>query len=275
MPLPDLAAVRAAADHVRRLAPEPVRVGIVLGSGLGAFADGLGPCTRIPFGDIPGMPSPHVQGHAGQLVLGNVGAVKVACLQGRVHAYEGHSPRDVVFGVSMLHELGCKVVLLTNAAGGIAAGMVPGDLMLITDHLNLTGTTPLLGPARADIPRFLDMSQAYCRDLAEHARTAAQSLGFGLREGVYAGLLGPSYETPAEIRMLRTLGASAVGMSTVFEVLALRSLGVRVGAVSCITNLAAGLGHETLSHDDVKATASSVEGRFIALLRAWVERAGA
>lgn len=274
MPLPAADHLRRAANHIQARCPEPVRVGVVLGSGLGAFADSLDPCTRVPYAEIPHLPTPNVAGHAGQLCMGDVSGVRVACLQGRVHGYEGHGPADVVFGVSLLRELGCEVVLLTNAAGGIADGMTPGDLMLITDHLNLTGSNPLLGPAREGTPRFLDLTAAYDKRLQEGARQVATAQSARLLEGVYAGLSGPTYETPAEIRMLRTLGASAVGMSTVHEVLALRALGVRVGAISCITNLAAGLGHEELSHDEVKATADKVQSRFVALLRGWVEHVG-
>jgi purine-nucleoside phosphorylase len=272
LPAPD--PLRHAANHVRALCPDPVRIGVVLGSGLGAFADALESVTRIPYVDIPHMPTPNVAGHAGQLCVGEVSGVRVACLQGRVHAYEGHGSADVVFGVSLLRELGCEVVLLTNAAGGIADGMTPGDLMLITDHLNLTGSNPLLGPVREGTQRFLDMTAAYDKSLAHGARQVAAAQGLRLLEGVYAGLSGPNYETPAEIRMLRTLGASAVGMSTVHEVLTLRAFGVRVGAISCITNLAAGLGHEVLSHDDVKATADQVQSRFVALLGGWVAQVG-
>lgn len=274
MPLPAADHLRRAANHIQALCPEPVRIGVVLGSGLGAFADSLDPCTRIPYVEIPHLPTPNVAGHAGQLCMGDVSGVRVACLQGRVHAYEGHGTADVVFGVCLLRELGCDVVLLTNAAGGIADGMTPGDLMLISDHLNLTGNNPLLGPAREGTPRFLDMTAAYDKLLADGARKIATGQGVRLLEGVYAGLSGPNYETPAEIRMLRGLGASAVGMSTVHEVLALRALGVRVGAISCITNLAAGLGHEALSHDEVKATADKVQSRFVSLLRGWIEHVG-
>lgn len=270
MSLPNPDFVRQAAAAVRARAPAIPSVGVVLGSGLGAFAEDLESSVQIPYAEIPYLPSPKVAGHAGTLHLGRIGQVSVACLQGRVHAYEGHPLEDVVFGVSLLAELGCKSVLLSNAAGGIADGMQAGDLMLITDHLNLSGLTPLLGPARDGIPRFLDMTAAYSPALQRSARRAANGLQVSLHEGVYAGLLGPSYETPAEIRMLRTLGASAVGMSTVLEVLALRALGVEVGAISCITNLAAGLAGHVLTHEDVKETAARVETTFRALFRRWI-----
>jgi purine-nucleoside phosphorylase len=248
-------------------------VGVVLGSGLGAFGDALE--QSIPYAELPGMPVSTVAGHAGNLRLGTVGGVGVACLQGRVHLYEGHDPAHVVFGVRLLARLGCDSIVLTNAAGGIAPGLRAGDRMLITDHLNLTGQNPLAGsyadPRGAEAHdgptlRFIDMAGAYDRRLAELAHQAARESGSALREGVYAGLTGPSYETPAEIRMLRTLGADAVGMSTVLEVIALRQLGVRVAAISCITNLAAGISEMPLHHADVQAVSNRTAGPFVALL---------
>lgn len=272
MPLPDPQRLdRAVASlHERTGGPPRVEVGVVLGSGLGEFADTLQDPSVVLYADIGGMPLPKVSGHLGRLVFGTVEQTRVACLQGRVHAYEGHAISDVVFGVCLLARLGCKAVLLTNAAGGLAEGMQPADLMLITDHLNLTGTTPLLGGVTDGLERFPDMTNAYDPVLCDAARTCASRMNVALHEGTYAGMLGPSYETPAEIRMLRTLGASAVGMSTVLEVLALRQLGVRVGAVSCITNLAAGLSPTELSHDEVKQAAASAKTRFSSLLSAWL-----
>src|SRR5262245_44409520 len=225
-----------AADVASRAVAEPV-VGLVLGSGLGAFGDRLEQC--IPYRDLAGMPTSTVPGHAGNPRLGRIDGVGVACLQGRVHLYEGHDAGTVVFGVRLLAALGCKAVVLTNAAGGIAERLHPGDRMLITDHLNLTGQNPLAGAAGpSGDARFIDMGTAYDPRLADLCRAAASETGAPLEEGVYAGVAGPSYETPAEIRMLRAMGADAVGMSTVLEVIALRQLGVRVAAVSCITNLA-------------------------------------
>ena len=258
-----------------RVQQAPV-VGVVLGSGLGAWADGLGSATRIPYADVPHMARSTVVGHAGNLVLGQADGVRVACLQGRVHLYEGHEPERVVFGVRLLARLGCRAVILTNAAGGLDPAATPGDLMLVTDHLNLMGKNPLSGPNEGALgPRFPDLTQAYDRELSALAREAAREIGLPLREGVYAGLLGPTYETPAEIRMLRALGADAVGMSTVPEVIALRHMGVRAAAVSCITNLAAGLSKTLLDHSEVEATATEARGRFTALLSAWVRRIGA
>ncbi len=269
-----VAAAAAAVAAVDDAGARRPTVGVVLGSGLGAFGDTL--ARKVPYAEIPGMPQSTVQGHAGNLCLGDVEGVAVACLQGRVHLYEGHGPETVVFGVRLLAALGCRAVLLTNAAGGIAEGFAPGDLMLIVDHLNLTGTSPLLGPNDAAVgPRFPDMSRAYDAALCERARVAARARGVALREGVYAGMLGPAYETPAEIRMLRTLGADAVGMSTVPEVLALRHAGVRVGAISCITNLAAGISKTPLDHAEVEATARRTRDAFVGLLGAWIVGVGA
>ena len=267
--------VQAAAAFVAARSSERPRVGVVLGSGLGAFADRLSSLQRIPYSEIPDMPRSGVLGHAGNFCLGQLSGVPVACLQGRAHVYEGHSHARSAFGVRLLAELGCSAVLLTNAAGGIHGSFAPGDLMLITDHLNLMGDNPLRGPSYGSGPRFPDLSQAYDLELQAHARAAAQAAGVTLHEGVYAAMLGPSYETPAEIRMLRTLGADAVGMSTVPEVIALRQLGVRVGAMSCITNLAAGISAQPLDHSEVEATAGRAREAFSAVLSRWVVRAGA
>lgn len=255
--------------------PEAPALGVVLGSGLGGFADSLAGLVRIPYSDIPGMPQPAVAGHPGNLCFGRVGSVPVACLQGRVHLYEGHPVSAVVFAVRMLAALGARGVLLTNAAGGIARTLAPGDLMLIIDHLNLTGQNPLVGPNVGSGPRFPDMTRAYSPELADAARRAAAEAGIALGEGVYAGMLGPSYETPAEISMLERLGADAVGMSTVPEVIALRHAGVHVGAVSCITNLAAGRSGALLDHSEVEAIARATRVRFSRFLSAWIALAGA
>lgn len=274
MPLPPTHLVELARDAIALPGFVP-RVGVVLGSGLGGFATRITLARAVPYADIPHLPEPRVSGHAGRLLLGTVRGVPVACLDGRVHAYEGHHEADVCFGVTLLAALGCDRVLLSNAAGGIAADTAPGDLLLITDHINLTGRNPLCGPADPRTPRFIDMTAAYDPVLRHEARAAAGELGIELREGVYAAMLGPSYETPAEIAMLGRLGASAVGMSTALEVLALRALGVRTAAVSCITNLAAGLGTTPLTHDEVKEVAARARPRFEALFERWIERLGA
>jgi purine-nucleoside phosphorylase len=205
------------------------------------------------------------------LVVGALGAATVACLQGRVHLYEGHEPEQVVFGVRLLARVGCRVVLLTNAAGGVAEGLASGDLMLVTDHINLTGTNPLVGPE----PAFLDLANAYDPGVRRAAHQAARRTGLRLVEGIYAGMLGPCYETPAEIGMLKTLGAHAVGMSTVLEVIALRRLGVSVGAVSLITNLAAGGAGAVLDHAHVRRVAESRGSALATLLCSWVENLAA
>jgi len=275
MPEGELQRVQLAAAFVaERLEIRP-RVGVVLGSGLGGFADELASVTRLPYAEIPEMPRSLVVGHAGNLCLGRVSGVPVACLQGRAHVYEGHTQSRAVFGVRVLAELGCRTVLLTNAAGGIHPSFLPGDLMLITDHLNLMGDNPLCGPNFGAGPRFPDLSHAYDAALQGFARQAASASGVTLREGIYAAMLGPSYETPAEIRMLRTLGADAVGMSTVPEVIALRQRGVKVGAISCITNLAAGLSKQPLDHSEVEATARRSRQAFTDVLTRWVTLAGA
>jgi len=274
MPDGELQRVRAAASYVASRVGAAPSVAVVLGSGLGDFASHLSDALAIPYAEIPDMPRSAVVGHAGNLWVGNVARVRVACLQGRAHIYEGHTPARAVFGVRLLAELGCKTALLTNAAGGIHASFAAGDLMLITDHLNLMGHNPLCGENYGAGPRFPDLTHAYDRSLADLARGAARAAGVKLQEGVYAAMLGPSYETPAEIRMLRGLGADAVGMSTVPEVIALRQLGVRVGAISCITNLAAGISATPLDHAEVEATARLTRSAFTRLLSGWIEALG-
>jgi purine-nucleoside phosphorylase len=244
------------------------RVGVVLGSGLGAFGDALEGCVKIPYAEV-GFPSSSIVGHAGNLCLGTVGPkrVPVACMQGRVHAYEGHPPDRVVFGVRALARWGCTSFVLTNASGGANPALEPGDLMLVTDHLNLMGWSPLTGPNDDALgARFVDLSVAYDADLRRRAHDAAREGGITLREGVYCALPGPSYETPAEIRMLRMLGADAVGMSTVPEVVALRHLGARVVAISCVTNKGAGLSRGTLDHAEVQEVANRTRDAFVGVL---------
>ncbi len=260
-----------AAAVVRSRRPTAPTLGVVLGSGLGAFGDTLADLHKVPYADIPGMPVSRVIGHAGNLCLGRVGQVEIACMQGRVHLYEGHDPERVVFGVRLLARLGCKAVLLTNAAGGIHPGFSPGDLMLIVDHINLTGRNPLCGDNDESLgPRFPDMTEAYDRRLREVARSAARAEGISLLEGVYLANLGPCYETPAEVRMARALGADAVGMSTVPEVIALRHMRVPVAAISCITNLAAGISPTPLDHKEVEQVAARTRKDFVRLLSRWV-----
>jgi purine-nucleoside phosphorylase len=222
------------------------------------------------------MPVPRVVGHAGSLCFGDVGNVPVVCMQGRAHFYEGYDLDAVVHGVRTMARLGVTAVLLTNAAGGCDAGFRAGDLMIVTDHVNLTGRSPLIGPNDDKLgPRFPDMSVAYDAQLRQDLELAGRELGIELQKGVYAWLTGPSYETPAEIRMLQKLGVSAVGMSTVPEVIALRHMGVRTAALSCITNLAAGLSSAPLDHKEVEETARSRRDDLLKLLAAWIVRVGA
>lgn len=251
-------------------------VGVVLGSGLGAFADTLDGLAKVSYAEIPHFAESRVVGHAGNLCFGTVSGVPVVCMQGRVHLYEGHSVDAVVHGARTMAALGVRSVLVTNAAGGLEPSWAPGDLMLVTDHLNMTGTSPLLGPnVDAFGPRFPDMSAAYDPELGGVLRAVAREANIPVREGIYAGLLGPSYETPAEVRMLRTLGAHAVGMSTVLEVIALRHMGVAVGALSCITNLAAGISKHHLDHSEVEETARTRRADLARLLAGWIKGAGA
>jgi purine-nucleoside phosphorylase len=254
----------------KRVEVEPA-VGVVLGSGLGAFADTLTGIVRIPYGELPHMQASSVAGHTGAFCFGSSGGVAVVCMQGRLHLYEGHPIDRVVHGVRTMARLGVQRVLLTNAAGGLDATWAPGDLMVIADHINMTGASPLVGPNDPGLgPRFVDMTTAYDPALRARLHVAARAIGLSLREGVYACMLGPQYETPAEIRMLQQLGAHAVGMSTVHEVIALRHMEIPVAALSCITNLAAGLGTAPLNHEEVERTAQSQRDTLIELLRRWV-----
>ena len=242
-------------------------VGVVLGSGLGAFAERFTNAVRIPYSEIPHFPTSGVVGHAGELVLGDMSGVKVAVMSGRVHYYEGYDMQKVVFPVRVLAGLGITNMVVTNAAGSINTAYNPGDFMLIVDHLNLTGANPLRGPNDDRLgPRFPDMSKAYAPEARELVHEAARKVGLSLREGVYAGLAGPTYETPAEIRMLHSIGADAVGMSTVAEVIAAGHAGLRVVGLSVITNLAAGLSRTPLSHDEVKEVGVRVRDEISDLL---------
>jgi purine-nucleoside phosphorylase len=247
---------------------KPISMALVLGSGMGEFADTLPERTVIPYDDIPHFPHPKVEGHAGNLVLSEIcPGFTVACMQGRFHYYEGHDIADVVFPIRALRQTGAQILMVTNACGGIRADLAPGDLMLIEDHLNLTGINPLRGLNDDRLgPRFVDMSEAYSRKLITLARQAGERTGVTLKQGVYAGLTGPTYETPAEIRMLRTLGADAVGMSTVPEVIAARHMGMRVLGLSTITNHAAGISETPLNHAEVLETAERVKPKLKALL---------
>jgi purine-nucleoside phosphorylase len=262
------AATRAAKFIQSRARLRP-KIALVLGSGLGAFADELASPTRIPYAKIPAFPRSTVAGHAGQLVIGKLGDVPVAVMQGRVHLYEGYSPQEVAFPIRVLGRLGIRSVILTNAAGAINRDYSQGALVAIRDHINLQGANPLMGPndERFGI-RFPDMSQAYAPEYRAIAQREAKRIGISLHEGIYAALRGPSFETPAEIRFLKTVGADLVGMSTVLEVIAARHMDIRVLGISCVTNMAAGILDQPLTHAEVMETGERVKGQFIALLRA-------
>ncbi|MFI5096619.1 MAG: purine-nucleoside phosphorylase [Candidatus Acidiferrales bacterium] len=245
------------------------KIALVLGSGLGAFADEFVNATRIPYAKIPDFPCSTAIGHAGQLVMGKVDGIEVAAMQGRVHLYEGYSVKGVAFPIRVFARMGVKAVILTNAAGGIKKEFTQGRLVVLSDHINLQGVNPLSGSNDENFgARFPDMSVAYDKRFRELALAEGRRLGIELGEGVYAALAGPSYETPAEIRYLRTIGADLVGMSTVPEVIAARHSGMRVLGISCVTNAAAGILDQPLDHNEVLQTAERVKGQFIALLRA-------
>jgi len=263
----------SAAQLVLTRTPLRPRIALVLGSGLGGFADSLTDSTRVPYAEIPAFPESTAIGHAGQMVIGNAGNVPVAAMQGRVHLYEGYSAQQVTFPVRVFGRMGIRAVILTNAAGGINLSYSQGALVLIRDHINLQGENPLVGPNddRFGV-RFPDMTHAYAKDYREFAHTEFAKHGLTLHEGVYAGLLGPSYETPAEIEYLRRIGADLVGMSTVAEVIAARHMGIKVLAISCVTNMAAGILDQPLSHAEVMETGERVKTTFEALLRAVLPR---
>ena len=248
-------------------------IGLVLGSGLGAFADELTGAVRIPYAEIPGFPHSTAIGHAGQLVIGKAGDVPVAVMQGRVHLYEGYSAREVAFPVRVLGRMGVRSVILTNAAGGINLEYGQGALVIISDHINLQGQNPLTGANDERLgPRFPDMTYTYAKRYRQIALEEAKKLSIPPREGVYAALLGPSYETPAEIRYLRAIGADLVGMSTAPEAIAARHMGMNVLAISCVTNMAAGVVDQPLNHEEVLETGRRVMGQFVALLKAVLPR---
>jgi len=257
-----------AARFIRSRLAEEVHVALILGSGLGAFADALEGAQAIPYAEIPGFARPTVEGHAGRLVVGKVEGVVVAAMQGRFHFYEGYTLEEVTFPIRALGLLGAGSLILTNAAGGLNNSFEQGSLVVISDHLNLLGANPLLGKNDERFgPRFPDMSEVYDREYQDTAISEAHAMGVELRRGIYAALAGPSYETPAEIRMLRLLGADAVGMSTVPEAIVARHMGLRVLGVSCITNMAAGVLDRPISHEEVIETGERVRETFAELLR--------
>jgi purine-nucleoside phosphorylase len=274
--IPDLyTRAAAAAAHIRALTPHTPRIGIILGSGLGGFGSQVEDATVIPYSTIPHFPQSTVEGHSGNLILGTVERVPVAVMQGRVHAYEGYAMSEVTFPTRVLGLLGCRTLLVTNAAGGINASYRPGSLVAISDHINLTGTNAALGPNEPRFGlapnsglRFFDMTTAYTPALRAIAHVEAAKLEIPLEDGVYLAVLGPSFETPAEIRAFRTLGADLVGMSTVHEVLVARHMGLDVLGISLVTNFAAGIASEPLNHLEVMEIGRLAEARFTALLKA-------
>lgn len=268
----------AAAEFILARTPLRPRIGIVLGSGLGAFAAELADAAAVSFEEIPHFPQSTVVGHSGRLAVGTVAGVPVAVMQGRVHAYEGYNSDEVVFPIRVLGRIGANQLILTNAAGGINPAFRQGQLVLLADHINLSGRNPIVGPPDQRFgPRFFDMTEAYSTRLRSLAHEAARSIelpdhpagetGFRFDEGVYCSVLGPSFETPAEIRAFRTLGADLIGMSTVQETIAARQMGIEVLGISCVTNLAAGIQKEPLSHEEVLATGRAVEALLAGVLR--------
>jgi purine-nucleoside phosphorylase len=264
----DFSQAEFAAKHIASKSPIKPAVAIVLGSGLGGFADEMTDAVRISYNDIPHFARSTAVGHAGQLVLGNIGAWPVVVMQGRVHLYEGYPVHSVVFPMRVFSRMGVRAAILTNAAGGINLEYGQGRLVVIKDHINLQGQNPLVGQEDPSLGlRFIDMTEAYSKSYRQIALEAGKRLGIPLGEGVYAAVLGPSYETPAEIRFLRTIGADLVGMSTVPEVIAARQMGIKVLAISCVTNMAAGTTDAPINHEEVLEIGRKISGQFKALLR--------
>jgi purine-nucleoside phosphorylase len=265
--------VEAAARYIQSRCQMRPRIALVLGSGLSGFADEVQRATRIPYAEIPEFPRSTVVGHPGNLVIGEVNGVAVAAMQGRVHQYEGYSAQEVAFPIRVFHCMGVKGVVLTSAAGGMDPRFARGALVVVRDHINLQGRNPLVGENDDRFgPRFPDMTECYNAYFRQIVLEEASLLGDEVFEGVYAAVLGPSFETPAEIRFLRTIGADLVGMSTVPEVIAARQAGMQVLAISCVTNMAAGITGERITHEEVLETGRRVRGRFVALLRAVLPR---
>ncbi|WP_050615635.1 purine-nucleoside phosphorylase [Bacillus testis] len=260
--------IKQSADYILERAKVKPEIGMILGSGLGVLADEIQDAVCIPYNEIPNFPVSTVQGHAGQFVIGTLSGKTVAAMQGRFHFYEGYPMEMVTFPVRVMKLLGIEKVLVTNAAGGVNESFKPGDLMLITDHINFMGTNPLIGRNDERFgPRFPDMSTAYDREYVQMARETAADLDMAIQEGVYFGLTGPTYETPAEVRMVRTLGGDAVGMSTVPEVIVANHSSMRVLGISCITNMAAGILDQPLNHEEVIETTEKVKNDFLLFVK--------
>jgi purine-nucleoside phosphorylase len=265
--------IKEAASYLTLKYNEKPTIGLILGSGLGVLADEIENPVKIPYNEIPNFPVSTVEGHAGQLVFGSLKGKKVVAMQGRFHFYEGYSLDKVTAPVRVMKELGVQTLIVTNAAGGVNENFQAGDLMLISDHINNMGTNPLIGPNDSDMgPRFPDMSESYDKQLRELARGIASELHIKIQEGVYVGNTGPSYETPAEVRALRILGGDAVGMSTVPEVIVARHTGLKVLGISCISNMAAGILDQPLSHDEVIETTEKVRANFLNLVKSIVDK---
>ncbi|MDT2045585.1 purine-nucleoside phosphorylase [Priestia aryabhattai] len=265
--------IHTAATYIQGKTTIQPTIGLILGSGLGVLADEIQDAVKIPYNDIPEFPVSTVEGHAGQLVIGTIHDVPVIAMQGRFHFYEGYSLEKVTFPVRVMKELGIETIIVTNAAGGINESYNPGDLMLISDHINNFGTNPLIGPNDSELGvRFPDMSTAYCPKLRALAKDVASELNITVQEGVYVGNTGPTYETPAEVRMLRVVGGDAVGMSTVPEVIVARHASLRVLGISCISNMAAGILDQPLHHDEVIETTEKVKKQFLALVKEIVKQ---
>lgn len=267
--------IQTAASFISDKLEQRPRIGLILGSGLGVLADDIVNPVKIPYNEIPGFPVSTVEGHAGQLVSGQLSGVEVIAMQGRFHFYEGYSMDKVTFPVRVMKEIGIERLIVTNAAGGVNESFEPGDLMIITDHINNMGTNPLIGPndSRFGV-RFPDMSEAYSKNLRSVAKEVADKNNLQLKEGVYFGNPGPVYETPAEVRMIRTMGGDAVGMSTVPEVMVARHSGLEVLGISCISNMAAGILDQPLSHDEVIETTEKVKSSFLLLVNEIVKTLG-
>lgn len=265
--------ISTAVAFIRSLHTSKAKTGAVLGSGLGDYVNGLSEKVEIPYSSIPGFASPSVKGHDGKLVFGKIDDTEIVILQGRFHAYEGLSLDEVVFPIRVLKFLGVENIILTNASGGINSAYSPGDFVIIEDHINMTGDNPLLGKNLQELgERFPDMTDTYCAQNREALKRAFDDLNITVHQGIYAGVLGPSYETPAEVRMLRILGADLVGMSTIYEAIAAHHMGVKVSAIACVTNMAAGMLEQKLDHDDVKEVAGKVMQNFQSLLNQAIKR---
>lgn len=264
--------VRNTVEYIQKKTELRPRIAVILGSGLGAFAQELEDAEVIPYGEIPGFMVSTAPGHSGRLVAGKLQNKEILCMQGRFHYFEGYDLKEIVYPIRVMKMLGIEKLVVTNSCGGIDLTFEPGDLMLIEDHINLLGDNPLIGPNEDDFGiRFTDMSEAYDRGVRSIIQKAAEDLGINLKKGVYCAYSGPTYETPAEIRMMRGMGASAVGMSTVPEVITANHCGIKVAAISCITNMAAGILPQPLSSDEVIETADRVKGKFMALLKKTLE----